>query len=313
MVHFTVVRDTFRPVWERSKTILERSKTILECSKTILECSKTILECSKTILERSKTILECSKTILECSKTILECSKTILECSKTEEDCIMAAKEDYIPSNDAEFDVWFNNLVEEVFAKVMVANPEWTHIPKSEAELLAASYTAWHTAYQPTLKPHTPAQTLAKDEAREEAKAVIRPFVGQWLMWKQVTDQQRREMGLHVAAPRRDHIPAPATVPELSPRAGNPRQVVVPYRDKGAERRGKPKDVHGIEVRWAILDHPPADVKDLVNSSFDTKSPLTLDFEEHDRGKRVYMVGLWEIEREGIKGKPGEIVSVIIP
>jgi hypothetical protein len=27
----------------------------------------------------------------------------------------------------------------------MVANPVWTHIPKPEAEALAASYTAWHT------------------------------------------------------------------------------------------------------------------------------------------------------------------------
>jgi hypothetical protein len=225
----------------------------------------------------------------------------------------MAAQRDFIPLNDAAFNVWFNSLVEYVLAKVIAANPAWTHIPKPEAELLAAAYTAWHTAYQPTLKPHSPVQTLAKDEARGAAEAVIRPFVGQWLVWKQVTDEQRREMGLHNPVPRRQHIPPPATVPELSPRAGNPRQIVIPYRDTGAAHRGKPKDVHGIEVRWAILDHPPADVKDLVNSSFDTKSPLMLEFEEHDRGKRVYMAGYWEIEREGIKGQPGEIVSAIVP
>jgi hypothetical protein len=225
----------------------------------------------------------------------------------------MARYKDYIPANDAAFDAWFENLVSYVLAKVIAANPVWTHIPKSEAELLAAAYTAWHTAYLPTLKPHTPAETLAKDEARAEAEGIIRPFVGQWLMWKQVTDQQRLDMGLHVATPRRDHIPAPATVPELSPRAGNPRQVVIPYRDRGAVKKGKPADVHGIEVRWAILDHPPADIKELSNSSFDTNSPLTLAFEEHERGKRVYMAGLWEIEREGIKGDPGETVSAVIP
>jgi hypothetical protein len=132
-------------------------------------------------------------------------------------------------------------------------------------------------------------------------------------MWKQLTDQQRVDAGLHNPAPRREHIPVPTTVPELSPRAGLPRQVVVPYRDKGASHRGKPADVHGIEVRWALLDHPPADVTDLVNSAFDTNSPLTLQFEEHDRGKRVYMAGCWEIQREGIKGNYGEIVSAIVP
>jgi hypothetical protein len=60
-------------------------------------------------------------------------------------------------------------------SKVIAVTPVWTHIPKSEAELLATTYTAWHTVYLPALKPHTPAETLAKDEA----DGGIRPFVGQ--------------------------------------------------------------------------------------------------------------------------------------
>ena len=102
--------------------------------------------------------------------------------------------------------------------------------------------------------------------------------------------------------------PYPATVPELSPR-----QVVVPYRDRGSEHRGKPADVHGVEVCWALLDHAPVNVKELDNSAFDTNSPLTLVFEEQDRGKRIYMAGRWEIEREGIKGEFRDIVSALVP
>jgi hypothetical protein len=225
----------------------------------------------------------------------------------------MSTRRSQIPTKDAEFDAWFENLTMYVLAKVLATNPEWTHIPKSEVELLAATQVAWHTAYLATLKPHLPAVTEAKDEARANANAVASDFVGQWLMWKQVTNQQRLDMGLHNPAERRDQIPAPTTVPELSPHAGNPRQVVIPYRNAGSVKKGKPADVHGIEVRWAILDAPPRNVKDLIHSSFDTNSPLTLVFEEEDRGKRVYMAGLWEIEREGIKGDAGEIVSVIIP
>jgi hypothetical protein len=226
----------------------------------------------------------------------------------------MGKNHDYIPQKDAEFDIWFKNLVDTVNAKTTPPDaPEWSHIPYSEVTLLNDAYADWRAAYTPTLKPHTPAETLAKDEGREAAKGVIRPFVGQWLMWKQVTDAEREDIGLHNPKPRRPEIPPPTTVPELSPKAGNPRQVVVPYRDKGSSRRGKPKDVHGVEVRWAILDHPPASIKELINSAFDTKSPLILEFGEEDRGKRVYMVGRWEIEREGVKGDFGEIVSVIIP
>jgi hypothetical protein len=40
---------------------------------------------------------------------------------------------------------------------------------------------------------------------------------------------------------------------------------------------------------------------------------MTLVFTEADRGKRVYMAGRWEINREGLKGLFGEIVSVFIP
>jgi hypothetical protein len=222
----------------------------------------------------------------------------------------------YIPRNDAEFNTWFKNLCQYVNQKTTGQNPEWTHIPAGELTLLTTAYAAWYDAYTVTLKPHTPAETLAKDEARTAAEAVIRPFVGQWLMWKQVSDKEREEMGVHNKKPRRPSIPAPATVPELEPKAGLPRQIVIPYRDKGSARRGKPADVHGVEVRWvkAAPGFVPQDIeKDLSNSSFDTKSPLILNFEEHERGERVYMAGRWEIEREGVKGNFGDIVSAIIP
>ncbi|AEF85956.1 hypothetical protein TREPR_1112 [Treponema primitia ZAS-2] len=51
---------------------------------------------------------------------------------------------------------------------------------------------------------------------------------------------------------------------------------------------GKPQGVHGIEVKWAILDALPADISLLTNSSFDTKSPLDIDFEELDRGEKCF-------------------------
>jgi hypothetical protein len=88
---------------------------------------------------------------------------------------------------------------------------------------------------------------------------------------------------------------------------------IIYYKDEKSGRRGKPVGVHGIEVRWAVMDRPPASIKELTNSSFDTNPPLTLEFDEQDRGKRVYMSGCWEIEWEGEKGPPGAIVDAMIP
>jgi hypothetical protein len=226
----------------------------------------------------------------------------------------MSSKRDYIPANDKKFNSWFKNLSQIVVQKTSGSTPAWTHIPASEVTLLTTAYADWYTAYGPTENIHTTVETLVKDEARAAAEKIIRPFVGQWLMWKQVTDAEREAAGLHNPKPRRKKIPRPPTVPELSARAGHPRQVLVFYRDLGAEHWGKPEDVHGLELRWAFLDHPPVNIeKELTNSAFDTRSPLEIVTGEEDRGKRIYMAGRWEIEREGIKGDFGEVVSAIVP
>jgi hypothetical protein len=219
----------------------------------------------------------------------------------------------YIPAGDAEFDVWFNNLVEYVLSKVMVANPEWTHIPKPEAEKLAAAFTDWHTAYVVTLKPHTPAETAEKNRVRKVSEKDARTFVDRYLRYPPVTDEDRDKMGVHNPKQGRTPVPVPTTYPELIVDTGTRRRLIIHYKDEKSTRRGKPAGVHGIEVRWAVLDHPPANIKELTNSSFDTNPPLTLAFEENDRGKRVYMAGAWEIEREGEKGPFGAIVDAVIP
>jgi hypothetical protein len=120
-------------------------------------------------------------------------------------------------------------------------------------------------------------------------------------------------MGLPIHKTTHTPIPIPHTAPQLFIDTGTRRRLIITYRDEGSDRRGKPFGVHGIEVRWAILDAPPANIKQLVNSAFDTNPPLILEFEELERGKKVYMCGRWEIEREGEKGPFGDIEEAVIP
>ncbi|MDR2392775.1 MAG: hypothetical protein LBD93_01245 [Treponema sp.] len=225
----------------------------------------------------------------------------------------MSSKNDFIPSKDGEFDVWFRNLTIYVIEKTGGTSPVWTHIPAEEVQGLRDAYAAWHGAYEPTLVPHTPGITEAKNEARKAAEGRIRPFKRRYLEDPPVTDQQRIDMGLHIS----HHpvpVPTPDTVPELIPDTGTRRRIAVHYRDEGSTHRGKPKNVAGIEVRWAFLDHAPVHLEaELIHSSFDTRSPLILDFDEADRGKRVYLAGRWEIHREGIKGLFGAVVDAIVP
>jgi hypothetical protein len=70
--------------------------------------------------------------------------------------------------------------------------------------------------------------------------------------------------------------------------------------------------VHGCEIRWGLLDAPPAHVDDLPHSDFDTHSPITLVFDESQRGKPLYFCLRWE-GNTGLKGPYGEIGSAIVP
>jgi hypothetical protein len=153
-----------------------------------------------------------------------------------------------------------------------------------------------------------------RDDTRKAAEEAIEYFAAHYIRYNEkMTEIQKYELlGVRTWHPGHP-IGAPGSVPELSPRPGHIRQIIVYYKVLGAERWGKPPKVHGIEIRWAFLDHPPADIAELTNSSFDTRHPFRITFREEDRGKTVYFAGRWEIEREGEKGDFGPIVSAIVP
>jgi hypothetical protein len=91
------------------------------------------------------------------------------------------------------------------------------------------------------------------------------------------------------------------------------RRLTIHFYDQGSVKsKAKPAGQHGAEIRWAILDTPPVDVKELIHSSFDTRTPFTLEFEGHECGKTVYFCLCWENTR-GEKGPWSKIVSAVIP
>ena len=219
---------------------------------------------------------------------------------------------EYVPSRDAAFDPWFNNLVEYVLARVLAGTPVWPHIPAAEAEALAASYTAWHTAYVPTQKPHTAVDTEAKNDAKKAALKVIRPFVNRYLRYPPVTDEDRTAMAIPNHDTHPTPVPRPDDIPEVEALTPKPRVLRFRFRRTEMKRWGKPEGVHGMELVWVIAEARPEKVAELVHSAFATRSPLTLNFEEDERGKRVYYAVRWETGAMK-KGDYSEIYQAVIP
>jgi hypothetical protein len=217
---------------------------------------------------------------------------------------------DYIPIKDEAFLDWARNLT----AYAAAHYSPW-NIP-DPAAALQAPLAVYAAAFEAALNPNRGrVDVLAKNDAKKRLKSAIRVYVKAYLINNPaVRDEERAAMGLPIHKTTKTPVPVPHTAPQLFVDTGTRRRLSVTYRDEGSSTRGKPAGVRGIEVRWAIRDAAPADIgKELMNSAFDTKPPLVIDFGEQDRGKKVFLCGRWEIEREGEKGPFGDIEEAIVP
>lgn len=219
----------------------------------------------------------------------------------------MRAK-DYIPVNDKEFLEWLKNL----YVYLMARFSAWL-IPSPQLTL-EAPMTAFEAALAKLADPNYGKVDMErKKEARKVCEKACRVYVQGYLARNPaIADEDRVAMGLPVYKTTKSARPLPETVPELEVDTGTPRRHKVHYRDRGSGRRGKPAGVSGIEIRWAILDHYPVSVEELTKSDFDTATPWINDFDEADRGKKVYYCGRWEAPAEGGKGPYGEIVEAVV-
>jgi hypothetical protein len=216
---------------------------------------------------------------------------------------------DFIPKPDRLFLDWLNLVVNYLNNKFQLWN-----IPEVERQKVEQLLTAFATAFGLADNPQTrtPAAVTAKQETRKLAETGIRALLRSYVTNNPlVTDEDRRNMELPIHKTTRTPVPVPTTMPFFEVDSSVLRRLTIHFFDQNT-KKAKPAGVHGAEIRWAILDAPTVDVEDLTNSSFDTRTPFTLEFKGHERGKTVYFCLCWE-NTTGEKGPWSEIVSAIIP
>jgi hypothetical protein len=218
-----------------------------------------------------------------------------------------------IPRKDADF-----HEVQGVIYFMSIQNLDaWGLDEIWTANSLTPAHLNWNEAWASYLDPaqRTPLITFTKTEARKKYEALLRILVLNLESNTRVTDEQRRAMGIVI----RDHTRTPAETPTHYPAymvdTSVIRQLIIHFWNMllgGRLSKAKPHGVHGAEVRWGILPAEPRSVEELIHSSFDTRTPLTLTFDESERGKTVYFCLRWENTR-GEKGPWSEIVMAVIP
>jgi hypothetical protein len=215
-----------------------------------------------------------------------------------------------IPRTDSGFNVTQEMITAIVAAKIIDWNIDGQWF---DGELLPkkAQWVAAYADYLPTAT-RTPLITFTKSNARKEYEKPLRMLVKGLESNPRVSDEDRRSMGIVIAATAKKSIPPATTYPVFTLDSSIIRRLSVHFRDSASSSKAKPHGIHGVEIRWAILDVPPVNVKDLTVSAFDTRSPFTLEFEEEQRGKNVWFCLRWE-NTKGEKGPWSEIGSAIIP
>jgi hypothetical protein len=97
-----------------------------------------------------------------------------------------------------------------------------------------------------------------------------------------------------------------------SRRSISKRPTRIEVRPEKGSHWGKSEFVHGFECLWVITDAPPEKRADLLHAAFATQSPLELEFEENERGKRAHFAV--RLESGTVKkGHWSDIFNAVIP
>ncbi|MDR1325660.1 MAG: hypothetical protein LBK00_06455 [Treponema sp.] len=223
----------------------------------------------------------------------------------------MAHTQDSVPSRDAEFDGWLENLTSYVNTKT--SSGAWTHIPPAKVTALSQHNTDWHTAYAKTLGAHTTVDTEEKKDQRKAVEGFVRPFIQQYLKFDPVTNEDRTAMNLHNRDATHSPIEKPTTralITSLKALGGF--QVEVRFQDEATpDSHAIPYGCNGCLLHFVWGPEKVTDYAAFSHTQLMTRTPFVIDLPPEAEGKFLSCATHWQNGR-GELGPWGEIQHVVI-
>ncbi|GHU28183.1 hypothetical protein FACS1894172_06310 [Spirochaetia bacterium] len=216
---------------------------------------------------------------------------------------------DYIPSREAEFLKWVQNI-----SSLCTANKVLWNFPDAELTEFSNTVAEFAAIYATAIGPTaSKADILEKNKKKAVLKERVRKFKRRFIDPSIViTDPDRERLKLPITDKKPTPVPPPSTVPDMKFSLPGPRRVDLHFKDFGSDRRAKPKGAIGAVIKYAILPTAPVNQSQLGNSLFTGKSPYHFEFLEEDRSKTVYFAICWQ-NGKGDQGPWSEIQKAIIP
>lgn len=216
---------------------------------------------------------------------------------------------DYIPSREALLSTWVSN-----FSTLITATPGAYGLMASDATVIATAVNLFNAALTLALNPATKTKgTVADKNAKKAAMLVtVRQYSQVIKRNLGVSNEAKIALGLTINAAGPTPVPAPSTMPVITPApAGSLRQVIHFADATAPDRRAKPAGVKGLLVAVAVGTTPPP-VRDLVPTyGMATKQAFAVSFSEADAAKTAYYYGRW-ITASGLLGPWSALSQAII-
>ena len=148
--------------------------------------------------------------------------------------------------------------------------------------------------------------------AKAECEKVLRNFIKYYVRNPIVNTDQLALLGVPpIDNTRTTHFEVTETVDfEIHIKGTN--NIIVDFKQTGTGKRAKPKGYSGAVIIWAINEEEPEKFEDFPLHTLATRSPYTIEFENHDSGKRAWIKIAWQNAR-GHVGRWTEAKSAIIP
>jgi hypothetical protein len=220
---------------------------------------------------------------------------------------------DFIPSADADFDRWFNNICQYINQKTKGTKPEWTHIPAAEIASINRNLENWNAAWAAYCKPHTEVETRAKNKARAAGEKDIRLFKHRNIDFRdEVNEMHLIAMGLNVRSDSSETAGTPDIRPEIIvENTRNRFEHKVKALNPQSRTFRKPPNARGTCFAARVGGERPATGADVGNTKFSQRSTMHYTYSEADKGKPVFYSVCYE-NAKGEKGPWSPVEEAII-
>jgi len=188
----------------------------------------------------------------------------------------------------------------------------WTHIPETAYYELSGRVAEFEREFNNTTIDSPRSQIVRRNEAQRQCESVLRYFVRFYLRNPVVTNAELTAMGIPpIDNIRTVHKQVNETVDFVFHIRGT-NNVIVDFWQTGHASKAKPRGYSGAVVIWALSEEEPENNEAYPFHTLATRTPYTIEFDNHDSGKRVWVKICWQNAR-GILGRFSEAKSAIVP